>query len=443
MASEKKSDSINSSKNKAAVRLTAAIAAIGIGLPLILAWMVLDRSVNVSALEAQRMMQNDSTILVAVDAALAAQLPNAEILPYASIMKMQNPSQLPATLKGKTILLLCPGGIQSARAAGHLRRIGVERTFSIRGGFQEWITLSSVHSIGQSLRLKSRTAESLPHFRPSPFCEQLAAVLTFFGVKFVYSFLAALIVILLWRETTSDLAAMRRSMAAFFIGEGFCFINVVFLGDHNLLLEHLHSIGMVVSLALFFYAMFEFLDSRLIHFSGEGRCILIGLCGACFKHAAVPCGLRRVFLTSAPLLALTSALPIFSSLRDVAYNTIIFGFIYGYRHPIIHQIYELRYLPAAAIILFGFCFFTLLLVERRAVPLSKVLLSAALGAMTFSFFRLLLVAAFVDRQVWFASWEEVTELVYVLLAGCVLVLFPRISVSVSRLLRDREPAKPL
>jgi hypothetical protein len=57
--------------------------------------------------------------------------------------------------------------------------------------------------------------------------------------------------------------------------------------------------------------------------------------------------------------------------------------------------------------------------------------------MTFSFFRLLLVAAFIDRQVWFAAWEETSELIYVLLAGSALFLFPRIFPFAGPILRMR------
>jgi aminoglycoside phosphotransferase (APT) family kinase protein len=43
----------------------------------------------------------------------------------------------------------------------------------------------------------------------------------------------------------------------------------------------------------------------------------------------------------------------------------------------------------------------------------------------FSMFRLVLVASFVDNQVWFAFWEETTELLFVGLVGAVLLLFQR------------------
>jgi rhodanese-related sulfurtransferase len=399
-----------------------AVALIGMGLPLFGLFFLLGGASNLTVPEAKSFLQNPSNTLIVVDDSLSPRIPEAKDWPFQSIMKTRIPEDMQENLRGKSILLMCPGGIQSALAAKHLRRIGVDNAFSIRGGYQEWITQSGeMHK-----RINPSEAKNIPAFRPSPLFEQFAAVLAFFGVKTIYSMLAAIIIACLWRKTASDLVAMRRSMTAFFIGEGFCFINVLFYGDHNLLFEHLHSVGMAISLAFFFYSLIEFLDSRLIHYSDEKRCIMTGICGTCFKRADAPCGLRRTLLLSSPLLALTAALPLFSPLRDSAYNTLVFGFVYGYRHPIIHQLYELRYLPCAAIALFALSFLALSLYERRPAPLSKALFSAALGATAFSFLRLILTAVFIDRQVWFAAWEEVSELIYVMLAGNALFFFPRI-----------------
>ena len=45
--------------------------------------------------------------------------------------------------------------------------------------------------------------------------------------------------------------------------------------------------------------------------------------------------------------------------------------------------------------------------------------------MGFSWFRLILVASFMDNQVWFVAWEETTELLFVGLVYAVLTLFGR------------------
>ena len=90
----------------------------------------------------------------------------------------------------------------------------------------------------------------------------------------------------------------------------------------------------------------------------------------------------------------------------------------------------------AAALLFGVSLTLLRLKRENAVPWSKVFFAAGAGAMGFSFFRLLLLHAYRDNLVWFAAWEEVTELLFVSGAGLVLWVFrpawsaPRIGVSV-------------
>ncbi len=269
------------------------------------------------------------------------------------------------------------------------------------------------------------TADATMPFRASPMVEQSAAIFTFFGLKFLYTLVAATIIAALWRSIEPDLVALRWAMIAFFIGEMCCFFSVMLFGEHSFLLEHLHSVGMVLTFGYTTYALLEGIDRRLIHFSDETRCAASGLCHGCIKHVPMGCGLRRVFLLLVPGTAVLAAIPLFSSFREFGYNTMIFGAAHVYRHPLLHQYYELRYLPWAAIVLLGACFAVLLLIERHPVPFSKMLFAAAAGAIGFSFFRLVLVAVFVDNQVWFAAWEEATELLYVALAGGILLIFRR------------------
>jgi hypothetical protein len=320
-------------------------------------------------------------------------------------------------MRGKKLLLICNAGVRSAAAALHLRERGVADAVSVRGGAQEY--LSAVHgcSLGVLRYGDAATDAAIPAFHKSPMYEQWAAVGTFFGVKFIYSLIAAGIAIWLWRRREVDLSAIRWSMIIFFVGEACCFVNVVVFFEDSMLLEHLHSVGMVWSLGCAAYALLEGLDTRVIHFSDDSRCAAAGLCRLCAKHAEVGCGLRRLFLLLIPAMALTAALPLFSAYRV--------GVLHSYRHPIVHQFYELRYLPVVAIVLLAVCLVVLGLEERRSISRSKILFAAALGAMGFSFFRLVLVAAFVDNQVWFAAWEETTELLFVGVIAGVLILFAR------------------
>ena len=279
-----------------------------------------------------------------------------------------------------------------------------------------------------SLRPEPDRVTSVPAFRESPVYEQVAIVATFFGVKFIYSLAAAAIVFILRQRREADLAALRWSMIAFFVGEAFCFVNVMVCHDQSLLMEHLHSVGMVMAIALGAYAFIEAIDHRIVHFSQAGRCAFSGLCPGCIKQAPVSCSLLRMFRWLLPMLAVLAAMPLFSSFRETAYHTRVFGALHRYGHPLLHQLYELRYLPVLGMVLLLTCFLLALRVDRPESPrlrLAKVLLSAAIGAMAFSWFRLILVASCVDNQVWFASWEEVTELISIAMVGSLLFVFRR------------------
>ncbi|MGE5608610.1 MAG: rhodanese-like domain-containing protein [Bacillota bacterium] len=407
--------------------LVIAIIAISAASPLTLYWLVVGRAPAVSCSEAQRLLDDNNAVLV--DLGLPphptiAGLPHAIRWPLPSILQTRTPNDIPLELRSRKLLLLCPGGIRSAQAALHLRQIGVDDVFSVRGGLQEWIAVAPGCPTGIRFRSDPVRPAPIPAFRPSPAHEQWAVVLTFFGVKALYSLLAAAIALVLWRRTEPDLSALRFAMIFFFIGEAFCFINVMVFFEHSFLLEHLHSVGMVLAFAYSTYALLAGLDRHLIHYSDDTRCAATGLCRVCIKHAPVPCGLRRLFMVLIPATALIAAIPLFASLRDLAYNTRILGILHSYRHPIIHQLYELRYLPILSMTLLAACLLVLIR-ERHPVSLSKILFSAAVGAAGFSLFRLFLVASFIDNQVWFAAWEETTELLYIATAAAILLIFPR------------------
>jgi hypothetical protein len=45
------------------------------------------------------------------------------------------------------------------------------------------------------------------------------------------------------------------------------------------------------------------------------------------------------------------------------------------------------------------------------------------GALGFGFFRVFLLQVYRDNLTWFAAWEELTELLFILAAGVVLWIF--------------------
>lgn len=402
--------------------IVALLFTVGLTVPLVWHWYVVGRAPGVEVREARALADDGSAMLVRVE-----EMPANEGLywPMAEILRSASPADIPIHLRDQKLLLLCTGGVHSAQAARHLSSLGVADVYSIRGGWQEWISVVPGCPAGVAFSRDPAMNAAVPVFRPSPLHEQWAVVIAFFGIKFVYSAAAAGLWYLLRRSTAPDLLALRWSMLLFFIGEGFCFINVMAFAEHSMLLEHLHSVGMVLSLGFAWWAAIEAVDTRIIHYSDEQRCALVSLCHGCAKHANVACGLRRVFLLTIPLLAALALMPLFSELRETAYNTRVLSALHSYRHPILHQLYEVRYLPLASVVLLAGSMLMLLTIEKRSVVLAKVLFAAGLGAMSFSLLRLSLMAWYEENQVWFAFWEEATELLYIAAVAGALWAFRR------------------
>jgi hypothetical protein len=89
----------------------------------------------------------------------------------------------------------------------------------------------------------------------------------------------------------------------------------------------------------------------------------------------------------------------------------------------LYQVFEVRYLPAAALLLFAVAWGLLRFKRSEPVAWSKVFFAAGAGALGFSFFRLVLLHAYRDNLAWFGVWEEITELLFVGSAAIVLWIF--------------------
>jgi rhodanese-related sulfurtransferase len=350
--------------------------------------------------------------------------------PYERIMALATPQGVPEAFRGKRLLLICQSGIVSSLAAQHLRRHGVLAVESVEGGMQAWVA-GAERPCGLGLcqlRARSGATERLPS-RPSTPLEQAMAVLTGFLVKPLYTLLALALMVFLWRAPAADLAALFWAMLCFFVGENFCAANYVVYGDRSVLFEFLHSYGMVLCFGLTVFALLEGIDRRLLKLSDpDARCAAAGLCRRCVKHTEAPCGLRRVFQFLIPAMMLVALIPLCAELVPVSYNTRIFGTFYNYSHPMVHQVFEIRYLPVAAFVLLGISLAALLTWERArgsstTMLWSKIFLAAGVGAMGFSFFRLFLVQCYRDNLVWFGAWEEITELLFIVGVAVVLWIF--------------------
>jgi len=374
--------------------------------------------------------QKDSQAAVLVDVRTPVEFRERHVegavnWPLADIQALVSRYAVPANLTGKRLLLLCSSGVRSARATHVLAKLGVVGMANVRGGMTSWIA-GSGEDAGPSfckLRTASGDLTAMPFRESTPF-EQYVAVASGFWVKPAYMLLSLVLVVILWRRRSPDLAALRWGLLFFFAGEFFCAVNYAVFNDDSFFTEYLHSFGMLLSFGFGTYAFLEGLDLRLVKYSDPASaCAALKLCRACIKHSDAPCGLRRVFLLLIPAHIVLAFMALTAEPHMVSYNTRIFGTFYNFSHAGIYQLYEIRYCPVVAIVLFAASLLVLLLKKRDPVALSKVLFAAGMGPFAFGLLRLVLLGAYRDNMVWFAGWEEITEFLYIIGVAAVLWIF--------------------
>ncbi len=248
-----------------------------------------------------------------------------------------------------------------------------------------------------------------------PLSQQIAAVAAGYVVKPIYMTLSVLIAVLLRRLKANDLVALRWGMISFFVGETFCAINYIFFDEAAHWAEYLHSYGMVVAFALMVYALMEGVDGRVIKLSQpDKRCAILELCGNCIKYNKVRCGATRLFLWFIPVITALAFIPLAAAPIAKSTHSTIVGTPYTYRHPVIYQRFEIRYLPVLAIILLALAWLGIWQQRKSLFPhIAKLFIAAGLGALGFSFFRMALIGVYQDDLMWATFWEEVTELMLV------------------------------
>jgi hypothetical protein len=257
--------------------------------------------------------------------------------------------------------------------------------------------------------------------------EQLAAVSTAFVVKPVYTIVALIIAIILWKKTDLELKALKWAMLFFFAGENFCAVNYLFTENHDSdLLEYLHMLGMVLSFGFAAFALIQGIDRHTLRYSDEKRsCALAGFCRQCHKFEDVSCGLQSVIIFFGVACAVVALLPLSAQLHIVSYNTRIWGTAYTYKHPVVYQLVEFRYYPLLASALFLAAALTLWRKRENPLHPAKLLFGAASGVMGFSIFRFIVFQGFQTRLVWMDFWEEITELIYIAAVVVILWCFRR------------------
>ncbi len=260
--------------------------------------------------------------------------------------------------------------------------------------------------------------------RPMSLLHQWIVVITAFGVKPLYLLVSLGIVIVLWRRTEPDLTALRWGLIWFWVGEQACTANWLRYGGASAGLDYLHQFGMVTGFAFVAWSVMEGLDTRLIRFSAaKERCAALSLCQRCIKYADEPCGFRRLFLFGVPAAAVIALLPLTVDFRLTSYYSEVLGSTVGYSHTMVSQWFELRLCPVLALLFFAASWLVLLFKRNDPVPWSKFLFAAGLGPLAFGTMRMALLGVFSEDLMWFDTWEEWTELLFVLGVAVVLWIF--------------------
>ncbi len=263
---------------------------------------------------------------------------------------------------------------------------------------------------------------SIP-FRESPRYEQLALVTAVLIVKPIYMLLSLVLILILWRVRSPDVLALRRGLFSFLVGETFCAFNIAFFNHSLYLFEFFHMYGMVVCFSFVTYAIIQISDLRVLGYSDpKQRCGLLGLCRQCTRSGDGACALTRIFYFLVPAGIVLAFIPLLSGTHAVSYNTTILGFPYNYSHPVVYQVFEIRYAPVYAVVLLTAAFLVLHFM-KAGVTAFRVLFAGGIGALGFALLRLVFFNVNRDNLVWFNFWEEVTELMFVGGVGFILWTF--------------------
>ena len=400
-------------ENRKSAWLTGGVLLAGL-LPFLLYWLLIGRAPSVSVDEARKLLAQTNSTAVLVDvrepeAFSAHHIEGAVNWPYPAITHATGQNEMPPSLQGRKLLLICNSGLRSSLAAQKLNSATGVEAVSVTGGMQAWDAIPP----GQTSAVRNLSL-----------FEQWLVVVIAFGVKPAYTLLSLVVIIWLWRRQAPDLVALRWGLIAFWLGENACAANYMIFHGYSNFWEYLHNLGMALCFAFVTYALLEGMDRRLIKYSAvKDRCAALSLCRACIKYADVPCGLRRVFTMLVPATLVVAFMPLSVGLKTAAFDTDILGTSVHYSETLADQLFEIRYCPYLAVLLLTASWLALLFKRQEAVPLAKVLFAAAMGPVGFGFMRLFLTAAYHENLVWFNAWEEITELLFVFAVAFMLFVF--------------------
>jgi rhodanese-related sulfurtransferase len=412
------------------LRLAIALVIVGAALPLALYRFYWGPVPTVLPAEAKELLRVGRSATVLVDVRSRSEFDRHHVdgacnWPLSQILTASSPNDVPVQLAGKRLLLICTAGISSRTAVLHLRKLGLAQIMNVRGGMIDWIADVSGRRGDVLERFRTGLGDTLEFpFQPMPLYQQVLAVAGAYAIKPAYTLLALVLVIILWRRTVPDLAALRWGLLFFFLGENCCAINYIFFKHTSYFFEYLHSYGMLLAFGFITFAVFEGVDRRILMLSDPSRkCAALSLCRGCIKYTRRSCGLRQTFFLIIPALIVLAAIPLCSDWQTNSYNTMILGSFYNYSHPAIQQQLEVLYCPTAAIVMLAASLLVLWFSKQGSLAYAKLAFAAGAGFLGFALLRAALFRLFASELMWALFWEEATELLFIIGVGAVLWIF--------------------
>ena len=396
--------------------LPVLLILIGGLLPVGAYWWLFGRAPSVSPAQAiQSISGRGGGILVDVrgpEEFNAGHLEGAVNLPYQDIAGSRPNQDAWDKIKGHSPVFICDSGLLSAMAAQVFADRGMEGFTSVRGGMQAWVAAAAQPDWPDTPRLQTASGRKLGlPFHEIPLYEQRAAAATD-GVAWVGVALAAGVYLALRRRRSPAIGALRPALGFYMLGTVIGTLKGSWLAyAPEYLQEYLHSLFLAIAWGLPRTPSWKRWAAAPANRRAWGP-----------RRSAVACAVepRRLFVLLTPLILALAALPLCATPNTVSYNTRILGAMHNYSHAGVLQVFEIRYLPAAAILLLAASCLVATIKRAHAGSAPQVLFAAGAGALAFGLFRLTLLAAFANDQVWFNFWEQVAGLMAVI--GTIMAL---------------------
>ena len=321
----------------------------------------------------------------------------------------------------RPIIINCARGFRSLAGAASVAALGYTHVYSLRGGFERWQELGLPVEVGLGEELGGDRLG--PPLIPTSKFEQALIVFQAFAIKPLYMLLTLLLVLFLRRSRDRDLVLVKLGLLFFLIGELLCATNYVTTESTSVWLEIGHSLGMVATGVAIPWGLFLLIDRRILRYSDpKVPCAAIRLCKQCWKRDEVRCGLHRLFLYLTPMLAIAALIPLTAPLRPLSVTVSVFGDAVPWEMGLVEQLVVFRGYPivASAALLVA----SLLLARGEArANRAHLPFFIGFGFMSFSVARFALFNTYRSVPFFADTWEEVTELMTIVLLGTLLLVF--------------------